>query len=77
MKDVIPEELKARLKAAKKLVQQETGTIRIVSHYDADGICAAGILCNALERKGLIDVRHGQIVLLEPEELERLIAGEL
>lgn len=30
----------------------------------------------ALARKGLIDVRHGRIVLLKPHELERLIAGE-
>jgi CRP/FNR family cyclic AMP-dependent transcriptional regulator len=31
----------------------------------------------ALERKGLIDVRHGRIVLLKPEELERLVADEV
>jgi len=30
----------------------------------------------ALARKGLIDVRHGRIVLLKPHELERLIASE-
>lgn len=31
---------------------------------------------SALARKGLIDVRHGRIVLLKPQELERLVAGE-
>ncbi len=30
----------------------------------------------ALTRKGLVDVRHGRIVLLKPQELERLIAAE-
>ena len=29
----------------------------------------------ALKRKGLIDVRHGHIVILKPQELERLIAA--
>jgi CRP/FNR family cyclic AMP-dependent transcriptional regulator len=30
----------------------------------------------ALACKGLIDVRHGRITLLKPQELERLVAGE-
>jgi CRP-like cAMP-binding protein len=30
----------------------------------------------ALERKGLIDVRHGRITLLKPEEMEALVAEE-
>ncbi|UCC41111.1 MAG: hypothetical protein JSV96_06705, partial [Candidatus Aminicenantes bacterium] len=43
--------LKNKLEVAKKKVLKEKGTIKIVSHYDADGICAAGILCHALIRK--------------------------
>lgn len=27
--------------------------VRIVSHYDADGLCAAGVLCRALLRRGV------------------------
>jgi len=30
----------------------------------------------ALERKGLIEVQHGQIVLLKPQELESLVDEE-
>ncbi len=28
--------------------------VRIISHNDADGLCAAGIMCNALHRKGIL-----------------------
>jgi RecJ-like exonuclease len=38
-------------KAANLILSQDK--IRIVSHYDADGIAGAGILCKALYRKGL------------------------
>ena len=48
----IPKEMIERLDQAKELVLAENGTIRIISHYDADGICAAGVLCNALSREG-------------------------
>jgi RecJ-like exonuclease len=51
MKQVIPQDLLNRLSAACDLVSKEEGFIRIVSHYDADGICAAGVLCHALTRK--------------------------
>lgn len=51
--DDIPKDMIERLKNAKDLVLSESGTIRIISHYDADGICAAGILCSAFLRKGL------------------------
>ena len=51
--DDIPKDMIKRLKKAKKLVLSEDGMIRIISHYDADGICAAGILCSAFLRKGL------------------------
>jgi len=51
MKESVPEELLKRLKKARDIVRKEKGFIRIVSHYDADGICAAGVLCHALLRK--------------------------
>lgn len=47
----IPKEMISRLNKAKELVMGESGTIRIISHYDADGICAAGILCHTLSRE--------------------------
>jgi len=47
----IPQPLLGRLKKAKEKILKEKGTIRIVSHYDADGICAAGILCHVLIRE--------------------------
>ncbi len=31
----------------------------------------------ALVRQGLIDVRHGRITILKPQDLERLVAGEV
>lgn len=52
MKDMnnLPKELLDRLTMAKDRVLKARFTIRIVSHYDADGICAAGILASALAR---------------------------
>jgi RecJ-like exonuclease len=49
----VPEALLNKLNIAKELLLKEKGNIRIISHYDADGICAAGILCHALLRKKL------------------------
>ncbi len=46
----IPTDMMQRLNAASELVLAEEGTLRVISHYDADGICAAGILCQALLR---------------------------
>lgn len=46
----LPQGLLDRLEKAKEKILKENGTIRIISHYDADGICAAGILCHALLR---------------------------
>jgi RecJ-like exonuclease len=45
--------LKLSKKAAKIVESTPKSTrIRVVSHYDADGISAAGIICNALYREG-------------------------
>ena len=49
----VPLPLLNRLKKGKERLLKEKHTIRIISHYDADGICAAGILCRALIREGL------------------------
>jgi RecJ-like exonuclease len=46
----IPESFLEELKKAKELINEQDTTIRVISHYDADGICGAGILCSALKR---------------------------
>jgi RecJ-like exonuclease len=53
LKDIndVPKELLGRLKKAKDIILSERGTVRVISHYDADGICAAGIISNALSRQ--------------------------
>jgi single-stranded DNA-specific DHH superfamily exonuclease len=40
-----------RLEQAVSVVDKHSW-IRVISHYDADGISSAGIVCNALLRKG-------------------------
>ena len=45
--------LKLSEKAATIISSMSKSTrIRVVSHYDADGITAAGIICKALHREG-------------------------
>ncbi len=41
------------LQKAKSMILSEDSPIRIISHYDADGICGAGILSSALKRHGM------------------------
>lgn len=41
------------LKKAEAIIIGEDSPIRIISHYDADGICGAGILSSALKRHGI------------------------
>jgi RecJ-like exonuclease len=48
---LIPDDLFKRLEEAVGVVEKHSW-IRVISHYDADGISAAGIVCNALFRKG-------------------------
>jgi single-stranded-DNA-specific exonuclease len=48
-----PPEMAKRLKAAAELVRGGDSAVRVVSHYDADGISAAGVVCRALHRRGL------------------------
>ena len=50
---------------------EEAGFVRIFSHYDADGLTSAGILCNAFLRKGI--PFHTSIVpKLSPQLLQAL-----
>lgn len=47
----IPSKLLSNLSSASKLVHKHN-FFRVVSHYDADGISAAGIICQTLHRAG-------------------------
>lgn len=47
----VPEKLLSRISIAKKELERFS-EVRVVSHYDADGISSAGVLCNALMRAG-------------------------
>ncbi|MHC1635128.1 MAG: DHHA1 domain-containing protein [Candidatus Methanospirareceae archaeon] len=44
--------LQKELKKAAEIIKKH-GYARVISHYDADGVTSAGILCNALLRKGI------------------------
>ncbi|MFH0816592.1 MAG: DHH family phosphoesterase [Methanobacteriota archaeon] len=48
----LPPEMAKRVKTAAELVRGGAPFVRVVSHYDADGISAAGVLCRALHRRG-------------------------
>ncbi|MCK5292256.1 MAG: DHH family phosphoesterase [Thermoplasmata archaeon] len=48
---MISDDLLKRLEEAVSVVEKHSW-VRVISHYDADGISAAGIICNALLRKG-------------------------
>ncbi|MEM4264658.1 MAG: DHH family phosphoesterase [Thermoplasmata archaeon] len=45
----LPHDFSSRVKAAIKLVRKHS-YVRVISHYDADGITAAGVLVSALKR---------------------------
>jgi RecJ-like exonuclease len=47
----LPDKLLSRISIAKSEIDR-FHEIRIISHYDADGISSAGVLCNALLRAG-------------------------
>jgi len=48
----VPEPLVSRLGDAAALIESTRGPIRIISHYDGDGICSAGIMAKAVSRMG-------------------------
>jgi RecJ-like exonuclease len=63
---------------AKKLAETiiSRGSLRIISHLDADGIASSGILCSALERLG-IDYRIEFVRRVERSLLEKIEKDEL
>ncbi|UCF07617.1 MAG: DHH family phosphoesterase [Thermoplasmata archaeon] len=80
LKDTVPEGLLQKLESAKKIVLEQKDTIRVVSHYDADGICAAGVLCHALLRKNMkfhvkltTSLKGDYIALLKEDDYETTI----
>lgn len=47
-----PSDLRALAGEAAEVVRETDGKIRVVSHYDADGLAAGAIVCRALRRAG-------------------------
>lgn len=47
----LPDKLLSRISLAKAELEKAS-EVRVISHYDADGISSAGVLCNALLRAG-------------------------
>ena len=47
----LPDKLLSRISIAKEELERSS-EVRVISHYDADGISSAGVLCNALLRAG-------------------------
>lgn len=48
----VPDSMASQLKEAATMIESTTGTIRVISHYDGDGICSAAIVSKALYRAG-------------------------
>lgn len=63
-------------KAADKITKHENGSVSLISHMDADGICSAALISKALER---LEIRHHVkfVHMLYPEVVEDLEVGEL
>ncbi|NLI73985.1 MAG: DHH family phosphoesterase [Euryarchaeota archaeon] len=78
----LPDKLLSRIYNAKEELERSSN-IRIISHYDADGISSAGILCSALLREGkqfhttLVKGLTDQIVQEAAEECELLIFSDM
>ena len=49
----VPQPLVDRLGDAAALIESSSGTVRIISHYDGDGISSAGIISKMIGRQGL------------------------
>lgn len=49
----VPQPLVERLGDAAALIESTSSSVRIISHYDGDGISSAGILSKAIGRQGL------------------------
>lgn len=66
----ISKEFLNRVNEAVALLSSSKGTIRVISHYDSDGINAAGVICSALLRKRR--AFHASLVRLDTNFFERL-----
>lgn len=66
----LPEELLQRVSEAVEAVR-EFSQVRLISHYDADGISSAGVLSNAILREG-IGLQVSMVKSLEKDLVGRL-----
>ncbi|HOL08408.1 MAG TPA: DHH family phosphoesterase, partial [Methanomassiliicoccaceae archaeon] len=78
----LPEKLLSRISIAKEELERSS-EVRIISHYDADGISSAGVLCNAILKAGkrfhatLVKGLTEQIVQEAAEGSELLIFSDM
>ncbi|MFQ6107734.1 MAG: DHH family phosphoesterase [Thermoplasmata archaeon] len=70
----LPDDFSRKLKRAVDALSSAS-RVRVVSHYDGDGLCAAGILARALHRKGA-DFQVSTTRALDQEFLESLGGDE-
>lgn len=70
----VPEKLISKLGDASALIESTKGTIRILSHYDGDGICSAGIISKAVARCGK-KFHTTMASVLKEEEIRELQGG--
>ena len=67
----LPEKLKDSITGAVELIFNFDGPVRVISHYDADGISAAGIMSKALLREEM-RFHTSMITGLEKPEVESI-----
>ena len=67
----LPASISERFGEAAALVESTAGAIRIISHYDGDGISTAGILTRALYRSGK-KFKATMVSVLEDEDIENI-----
>jgi len=71
----LPKDFSARVKAAAKLIKKQS-FVRVISHYDADGISAAGVMVASLKRMG-INFQTSISRSLDRESVERIAEEHL
>ncbi|MGA1822631.1 MAG: DHH family phosphoesterase, partial [Thermoplasmatota archaeon] len=70
----VPESMASQLKEAATMIESTTGIIRVLSHYDGDGICSAAIISKALYRAGK-RFQTTMTEVLTTEDIDRMEGG--
>jgi RecJ-like exonuclease len=70
----VPDSMASQLKEAATMVESTTGTIRVLSHYDGDGICSAAVVSKALYRAGK-RFQATMTEVLTPDDIDAMDGG--